>query len=379
MIAQATVPNALAGAGRPRILVVDDRPANLLAMTEVLRELGHPVVTASSGSDALRILMQQEFGVILLDVNMPGINGFELSRLIRERERSARIPIIFVTAISTEDASVAHGYALGAVDYVFSPVDPAILRAKVRAKLSVFVDLQKKTQELERRTRELERANRELQQFAYVASHDLRAPLRAVNAISEWLEEDLDGVLTETTREQMRLLRGRVRRMDCLLTDLLEYARAARGEQRVEEVDVHELVLEVIELSNIPPGFVVEADFHIAPFRTAKLPLKRVFMNLVGNAIKHHDRTEGRVTISAHDRGTDIEFGVSDDGPGIPPQFQSKAFQMFQTLKSRDVVEGSGMGLALVTKLVEAAGGSITLHSEGRGATFLFTWRQGAL
>jgi signal transduction histidine kinase len=362
------------GEDSPRILVVDDRPENLVAMVEVLRELGHPIITASSGNEALRILMQQEFALILLDVNMPGINGFELSKLIREREQSAQTPIIFVTAISTEDAAVAQGYSLGAVDYVFSPVVPEILRAKVRLKVALFVELHARTKQLGQRTKELERANHELEQFAYVASHDLRAPLRAIDSLSAWLEEDLGDVLKGEQREQMRLLRGRVHRMDRLLTDLLDYAREGKADHGGEKVDVGQLISEVIDLSNLPKGFVVETKGQVPPFTTRKVLLQRIFMNLISNAIKHHDKEVGRIEVTVRDGGAAFEFLVADDGPGIPAQFQAKAFQMFQTLKARDVTEGSGMGLALVKKIVETAGGTIALDSNGRGATFRFTW-----
>jgi PAS domain S-box-containing protein len=222
--------------------------------------------------------------------------------------------------------------------------------------------------------RRLERSNQELQQFAYVASHDLRAPLRAIDSLSQWLEQDLGAALQGETRDHMRLLRGRVKRMEHLLADLLEYARVGSHELLIENIDVSELVAEVIELSAIPSGFVVTMNCNVAGFATLKLPLKRVLMNLLSNAIKHHDQPNGRIDVTVRDIGKELEFVVTDDGPGIPPQFHAKAFQMFQTLRSRDKVEGSGMGLALVKKLVESAGGAILLDSSGRGAKFSVTW-----
>jgi signal transduction histidine kinase len=357
-----------------RILVVDDRPGNRLVMVEILKELGHPIVTASSGTEALRVLMHQDFAVILLDVNMPGIDGFEVSKLIRERERSAQTPIIFVTAVNVGEASVKHGYALGAVDYVSTPVVPEILRAKV----SVFVELQRKTRQLEHTARRLEeevaRTSAEVQKFAYAASHDLRAPLRAIDTLSGWIEKDLDATLPPETREQMCLLRRRVRRLDRLITDLTEFARAGHGEPKLEVVDVGALLGDVIELVQPPEGFVIDADLQVTPFETATYPLKGVLMNLLGNAIKHHDRPGGRVEVKGRDAGDRWEFVVSDDGPGIPSQFHARVFEMFQTLSPRDSVEGSGMGLALVKKLVEGAGGSVSLDSVDRGSTFRFTW-----
>ncbi len=223
---------------------------------------------------------------------------------------------------------------------------------------------------------ELEHVNSELQQFAYAASHDLRAPLRAIDSLSQWLIEDLKDVLVGERQEHMKLLRGRVKRMDHLLTDILDYARAGKDLENVELVDTKALIKEVIDLLNIPAGFTINITHPMPILTTTPLSLKRVFMNLIGNAIKHHDRTNGCITISAQDAKNTAFFNfiVADDGPGIPSKFHDKIFQMFQTLKPRDSVEGSGIGLSLVKKLVKQAGGTITLESKDRGSTFSFTW-----
>ena len=220
----------------------------------------------------------------------------------------------------------------------------------------------------------LHRSNAELEQFAYVASHDLRAPLRAIATLSQWIGDDQDSTLSPDGREHLTLLRQRAQRMDQLLVDLLDYARASKLKSDVAVVDVARLVREVIDLAMPPSGFSVEVDDGGLSIETAALPLKRVLLNLVTNAIKHHDRSDGSIRISVRDLGDTLEFVAADDGPGIPPQFHERIFQMFQTLKPRDRVEGSGMGLALVRKLVEQAGGAVGVESEGRGTTFRFTW-----
>ncbi len=228
---------------------------------------------------------------------------------------------------------------------------------------------------LARQTRRLAKSNRELEQFAYVASHDLRAPLRALDTLSEWLETDLDPVLTPESRQQMSLLRGRVRRMDHLLADLLEYSRVGRINIALEEVETAELVREIVDLSQLDHILDVRLDGPMPKFTTARLPLKRVFMNLLTNAAKHHDRPHGTVQVRCVDNGDHFSFSVADDGPGIPVEYHERVFQMFQTLKPRDTTEGSGMGLALVRRIVESAGGRLTLESgKGRGAIFRFTW-----
>jgi signal transduction histidine kinase len=231
---------------------------------------------------------------------------------------------------------------------------------------------------LERLTRRLARSNRELEQFAYVASHDLRAPLRAIDTLSEWLEHDLGDVLQGDAKEQMRLLRGRVRRMDRLLADLLEYARVGRVRIPTEAVDVAELIREVCDLAQLDQSLKVELGSKMPRFFTAKVPLKRVFLNLLNNAAKHNDRPQGHVTVTCSDLGDAFEFEIKDDGPGIPKEFHERVFQMFQTLKPRDATEGSGMGLALVRRIVESASGKIGIRSQeepgARGTTFTFSW-----
>ncbi|MGD8452835.1 MAG: ATP-binding protein [Phycisphaerae bacterium] len=225
---------------------------------------------------------------------------------------------------------------------------------------------------------ELARSNSELEQFAYIASHDLRAPLRAIDHLSQWIEEDIATLLTGETRENMQLLRGRVSRLEALLDDLLDYSRAGRVGTEVREMDTAMAVQDIVALLDPPVGFTVETFGILPTFRTAVGPLEQVLRNLIGNAIKHHDRTSGRVEVSVEEGDEFYEFTVADDGPGIPDRLRNKAFQMFQTLRPRDEVEGSGMGLAVVRKLVEWQGGTIRLDCgpDGRGAVFRFTWRK---
>ena len=220
----------------------------------------------------------------------------------------------------------------------------------------------------------LERRNQELDQFAYVASHDLKAPLRAIANLSQWIEEDIGDQLNEENRHQMQLLRGRVHRLESLIDGLLQYSRVGRVATDSGSVDVNLLLTEVIN-SIAPPEFTVTVEAGMPTLLTQKLPLLQVFSNLLSNAIKHHHRPDGKVTISATQQGKFYEFVVADDGPGIAPQYHEKVFSIFQTLEARDKVENTGIGLAIVKKIVESQGGRIHLESEiGQGATFRFTW-----
>jgi len=226
-------------------------------------------------------------------------------------------------------------------------------------------------------TRALIRSNKALDDFAYAASHDLKAPLRVIDNAAKWLEEDLEPHLTVDTRENMHLLRNRVHRMERLLDDLLAYSRIGRklDAEFVESVPGDILIQDVLALLAPPESFVIDVNPCFAAIQVCRMPLQQIFANLIGNALKHHHRKEGRIEISVEPGPLLLTFFVRDDGPGIASQFHDRIFDMFQTLRPRDQVEGSGMGLAMVRKYVEVFGGTVWLESaEGRGSTFHFTW-----
>lgn len=222
---------------------------------------------------------------------------------------------------------------------------------------------------------DLERSNKELATFAYVASHDLRSPLRGIAQLAEWIAEDMSSTVPPEINTHLKLMRSRVARMERLLDDLLSYSRVGRVAGETAMVDVAELARESFDLLGPPQGFTLVLAGELPRFATQATPLAQVFQNLIGNAIKHRDRDVGTITISGRRVPGGHAFTVADDGPGIPPQFHDRIFGLFQTLKPRDEVEGSGMGLALVRKQVELFGGSVTVRSDGmRGTAFEFTW-----
>ena len=223
---------------------------------------------------------------------------------------------------------------------------------------------------------ELARTNRELDAFAYAASHDLRAPLRSIANLTQWIEEDLSstGELRSETREMLALMRSRMHRMEALIEGILQYARAGKLAQEVSRVSTRRIVQDVLDLVTVPDGAVIDIG-ELPELDTAPLPLQQIFLNLIGNAFKHAGRPDPVVTIEARDAGRFHEFSVTDNGPGIPAEYHERIWGIFQTLAARDKVEGTGIGLSLVKKLVEHQGGQAWVESEpGHGATFRFTW-----
>jgi signal transduction histidine kinase len=226
----------------------------------------------------------------------------------------------------------------------------------------------------QRHIAELERSNAELDAFAYAASHDLKAPLQDVKTLSAWIAEDLGGTLPPKSARHMQVLLDRLGRMERLLDDLLTYSRAGRERMPVEEFTLRELFEEEIALISVPPGFTFQVAANAGTLRTPKAPLAQVVRNLLGNAIKHHDRDQGSICLEASESGDRVQIAVIDDGPGIAPEFHERVFRIFQTLRPRDEVEGSGVGLAIVKKVVESHGGSVAVESRGRGTTVRFSW-----
>lgn len=221
---------------------------------------------------------------------------------------------------------------------------------------------------------ELKRSNDELDKFAHIASHDLKAPLRGIDHLATWIGEDLDD--KEALAEHLPMMHQRIGRMEKLLDDLLSYSSIGKTKESREEVDILSLTRQIFELSSPPPSYTLKLSGTLPPFLCEVTPLETVLRNLIGNAIKHRNADNGCVTISVKDLGDIAQIIVSDDGPGIAPQFHEKIFEVFQTLEPRDSVEGSGIGLALVKKIVKTQGGTISVDSaEGEGTRFIVHWK----
>ena len=261
--------------------------------------------------------------------------------------------------------------------YLINVVEDISERKEIEFELCIQEKQLKQMNESLRETTDLlKRRNQELDSFCYIVSHDLKAPLRGITNLSEWIEEALEDALSDESRRMMKLLRERVSRMESLINGLLEYSRAERSAKEAEMVDVGELLLDTIDSLAPPLGFVIQVEPNMPKIITKRVLLGQVFANLIGNSIKHHNApNSGRVIISAAKEGKFYRFFVSDDGPGIDPINHEKIFGIFHTLQLKDAPKNTGIGLSIVKKIVESEGGKITLESTlGRGATFSFTW-----
>jgi PAS domain S-box-containing protein len=279
----------------------------------------------------------------------------------------------------TYESTGAAGSAAGYFRFAYRPSFDA--SGGVRGLFSMATDISARRKvevELEAKQAELIRSNNDLEQFAYVASHDLKAPLRAIELLVQWIREGLEGYDANNVQQNLALLGRRTQRLNRLLDDLLAYSRAGRKIGDYRETDTHGLVLDAIQLVNPPAGITVSIDGALPTFNTYPAPLEQVLRNLIGNAVKHHPGPQGRVTVSCEEHPGHYLFAVQDDGDGIPMEYADRVFEMFQTLKRRDQVEGSGMGLAIVSRIVNWQHGRVWFEPapDGHGTAFRFQWNK---
>lgn len=374
-------------AATPRVLLVDDRPDNLLALRAVLEPLGYELVEASSGEEALRHLLapggggapqETEFALIVLDVQMPGLDGFETAQLIKGRERTRHVPIIFLTAISGEPEHYQRGYESGAVDYVYKPFEPDILRAKVAVFAELWArgyvieeqrqelanrlaDLDRTNAALARQTVELERSNAALERFAAVAGNEVREPLHTVAGLLDLLA---DRHRTELS-EEARLLVERAAAVTDLtrgiIGHLLDYASAATDDLEREAVPLAEALAEA------RADLASELEASKATVESSPLPtvqgdrrqLVRLFGNLLDNSLRYRSKSEPQIRVSAERGDGRWRVAVSDNGTGIDPALLPRLFTVW----------GPGLGLAVCRRIVERHGGSIWAERGQNGGT----------
>lgn len=380
------------------VLVVEDAAASLALLSDLLANAGYAVRQAPNGELALWTAQHRPPELILLDVRMPDISGFEVCRRLKGDPRTAGVPVIFLSAQhETEDK--VRGFKLGAVDYIAKPYQPDEVLARVQTHVTLgrlrkaleaeraLLDerVRQRTEELQAANRDLNaslkdlaRRNEELETFAYVSSHDLREPLRTVSTYVTMLERRYADKLDEDGRTFIGFARAAAKRLDQLVLDLLEYARAGRSDEPPRLTDsravaqavaagLGQLVAETnaqVTIADAMPSVLVCED-----------DLFRLFQNLIDNAVKYrHPDRRPAIEVSARCEDGEWVFCVSDNGQGIEPQYFDKVFVLFQRLDTTGIPSGTGIGLSVCRKIVDKYGGRIWVDSRpGDGSRFLFT------
>jgi signal transduction histidine kinase len=383
----------MAAGDKVKILLVDDNAAKRAALAAVVETLDQDLVIAASSEEALRLALQHDFAVMLLDVQMPDMDGLQLAAAIRERPRSRQTPIIFLTSYSRADMDALQGYSLGAVDFMFAPVIPQVLQAKVkvfielaaaRARLEAEIAERKRVQEeivalnaeLQTRAEQLEAANQELEGFSYTVSHDLRAPLRAINGFAHTVLEDYSGKLNAEGKRLLGVVLDQSSYMGQLIDDLLEFSRLGRKELTRHQIDMSALAAEVLQELEPRPGDSAEIRLKpLAPALGDPLLVRQVWTNLLSNAVKFSSaRNRPEIEVGSFNEGDETVFYVKDNGAGFDMRYYDKLFGVFHRLHRHEEFPGTGVGLALVHRVVSRHGGRVWAESKvGQGATFYFT------
>ncbi|MGF6181476.1 signal transduction histidine kinase [Massilia sp. UYP32] len=393
----------VANSDKPKILVVNDDPASLLALTSLLDgradEGNYSVLSARSGQEALRQVLLHDFAVILLDVNMPGMDGFETAEAIHQRPRSADIPIIFVTAFLADEIDRLKAYQRGAADFLFTPVIPQILHAKV----SVFVTLAMKNEELKRQAEKLsqhaseltatnrrlvremeerraaERKSHAKDEFLAMLGHELRNPLSAITSASSLI--GLPGAAPDTVLRARSIIQRQSQHLSRIVDDLLDLSRAMSGKILLarQATDLSTLVascLETFRATGRTAGYRIAVDLAPGWVDGDPTRLEQIVSNLLDNALKYTP-SGGAIDIALARAGDEVVLSVRDSGVGIPPELLPQVFDVFvQGAISIDRSQGGlGIGLSLVRRLVELHGGSVAADSPGAGLGSSFTIR----
>lgn len=353
-----------------QVLIVDDRPENLLTLESIIEKEGRRIIKATGGNEALRLAIRESIGLVMLDIQMPEIDGIEVARLMRSNNATRHIPIIFVSANNNSEPLSMEEFAEGTVDCLHKPLNMEETRNKVAMHEQMF----RLKQDCEKFRTIAERDAAQFEQFVYIVSHDLKAPLRAIDNLTNWISEDLGNRAEGNTHENLQLMKSRVGRMQALLEGILEFSRSGRYTDPASAIDVKHLVHAIFESLAVPSGFEIVTsslpEITMEPSR-----MYTVLYHLLKNAVIHHPGpADGKISVSCENDGDKWIFTVADNGSGIKPQYAKKIFDLFTTLKSKDEMETPGIGLPVVKKVLSEIGGDVWLDTTyTNGAAFKFS------
>ena len=364
---------------KPKILIVDDRPENLIALETVLRNLDVELVRAHNGNDALKATLHHDFILALLDVQMPGMDGYELAAILREEEKTNHLPFVFISAVYRDDLNIFKGYEKGAFSFITKPFRPEILINKVKFFLEKHqqeVALQQANHYLEMKNEELRIINAELDAFSYSASHDLRSPLRSLKIYTQMLADGYAPALDERANELLNKIQKSAVKMGILLDDLLSFSKLGKKQVVKTPLNMSELLWRVIkevrEAAPTPPNLKIN-ELH--PANGDETLIGQVRMNLLSNALKYSGKKDHpEIEIGSSISDDMVTYYIRDNGVGFDMEYSGKLFSAFQRLHNNNEFEGTGLGLAIVEKIILRHGGSVWAESvPGQGATFYFT------
>lgn len=375
------------------ILIIDDTEANVYSIENLLNQEGRRFLTASNGRDGLKMALNNNVDLIILDVQMPDMDGFEVAGVLKSNKKTRDIAIIFASAEKSERASIMKGFEGGAVDYLLKPLDPELTKAKVDVLLQIQLQkkellqknesleradaqIKKLNSELKKNVDQLEVINKELESFSYSISHDLRSPLRAMIGYSQMVQEEFGDKLGEEGKRWLQVVVSNSMRMNQLIDDLLEFSRAGKKKLEVGNVDMHDLV-------NILCGELKESQQHKATIITNELDpafgdamlLRQVWINLISNAIKYSSKQEEPVVeIASTVDDSKVIYSVKDNGAGFDMAYADRLFGVFQRLHKDTEFSGTGIGLSIVQRIISRHGGTVWAEGAvGAGATFYFS------
>jgi signal transduction histidine kinase len=359
------------------ILLVDDKPENLLALEELLKQPDRHIIRAGSGQEALRLLLKHEVALVLLDVQMPEMDGYETAQLMRGAGPTRSVPIIFLTAGDRSEERAFRGFEVGAVDFLYKPINPLVLQNKV----DVFVQLHRRNQDLRAVNSALERTSAvlsekvaDLEDVNRTISHDLRAPVRALRGFTQLLEESLEGKLEGEAQHFMNRITQAADRMTRMLDDLYALLRMSASAETFPLTDCSVVLRDVLADvgSDVEAAGAVVTSDEMPTIRVSPVLLGQILQNLIGNALKFRNGTGPHIHVGAEAQAGVWRFNVRDDGLGIPEDAHARIFNLFSRLGSDG--PGTGVGLALCKRAVEKHGGRIWVESRPReGSTFYFT------